>query len=58
MSCDARSSAERRRDRAEASLTTADRILRHERLIARATAAGLSRPDLHDELAALKRKHA
>jgi len=44
------------RDAREAAMTTADRIARHVALIARATAKGISRPDLEAELATLRRK--
>lgn len=53
---DTRTNAEMRRDAREDAMTTADRIARHESLIARATAKGINRPDLVAELAAMKRK--
>ncbi len=55
---DTRTNAERRRDAREASLTKAERIARHEAMIARAEAAGINRPELYAELAAIKRKRA
>lgn len=53
---DARTNAEMRRDAREDAMTNADRIARHEMLIARANAKGINRPDLVAELAALRRK--
>jgi hypothetical protein len=53
---DTRTNAERRRDTREASLTTAQRIARHEVMIARAEAKGFNRPELYAELTALRRK--
>ena len=55
---DTRTNAERRRDAREASLSTAERIARHEAMIARAEAKGINRPELYAELAVLKRKPA
>ena len=55
---DPRTNYERARDAREASMTNAARIARHEALIARATAKGISRPDLVEELAALRRRRA
>ena len=55
---DTRTNAERRRDAREASMTTADRIARHEAMIARAEAKGINRPELYVELAVMKRKRA
>ena len=55
---DTRTNAERRRDACEAALTNAERIARHEAMIARCEAKGIHRPELYSELAALRRKRA
>lgn len=53
---DTRTPAERARDYREANMTTAERIARVEYILRRAAKAGVSRPDLEEMLAELKRK--
>lgn len=53
---DNRTNAEKARDARFAARTTQERIAIHENLIRRAEAKGIHRPELYEELAALKRK--
>lgn len=50
---DSRTPAERRRDHREAAMTKADKIARFEAMLARASKAGIARPDIVAELAKL-----